>query len=180
MMPFGKEIELQNDELFPGKVRPECGLLQDDLRAKQGCNLLGERHSEEKSDGRSKYRVRKISENFASWSVLHRFWHCPGGHTLNAFWLLLLKAIFARDGLLHQICSIQLTQISQSYAGSARWPPCVHFMIPVLNVEPGIFFFSRTPTGILGMLSWSKFLPILQSVLVTTVLISSPSMDTKN
>lgn len=66
MMPFGKEIELQTDELFPRKVRPECGLLQDDLGAEQGWNLLADGHSEETSDGRSKHWVRKISENFAS------------------------------------------------------------------------------------------------------------------
>lgn len=74
MMPFGKEVELQNDKLFPRKVRPECGLLQDNLGAEQGCKLLGERPHEEKRDGRSKRQVRKNSlpKNLASWPVPHR------------------------------------------------------------------------------------------------------------
>jgi len=74
MMPFGKEVELQNDKLFSRKVRPECGLLQNNLGAEQGCKLLRESHPEEKSDGRSKRQVRKSSlpKNLASWSVHHQ------------------------------------------------------------------------------------------------------------
>jgi hypothetical protein len=164
-------------QAFPREACQRVGCCRVALEG--GCELqewMGQ--LEKRNNGRGKRWVRRISKNFASWSVSH-VCYCPMSWTWVPSWLFDAKAISKWDGFLSQVCIIQLPWISKLCAGSEKGPLCVGFvMLPVFTIPLWFLF--------LGFLMISsdhymekKSLSFLRSVVFTRVLTIFSSMKTK-